>query len=105
MSSSTWSQPTYCKLVVRQRKKEQHERVYHGTVVIHEGAEEVLVVADFRRSAHVGHLDCADTRFGGCPVYLYIVLGIEGMRLTAYSGQGHLQIWVWFGYLVDSRVS
>lgn len=68
-------------------------------MVIHEGAEEILVVADFRRSAHVGHLDCADTRFGGCPVYLYIVLKIEGMQLTAYSGQRLFLLWVWFGHL------
>lgn len=44
---------------------------------IHEGAEEILVVADFRGSAHARHLDCVDARFGGCPVYLYDVLGVE----------------------------
>lgn len=47
---------------------------------IHEGAEEVLVVADFRGSTHVGLLDCADTRFGGCSVYLYCVLGLRGFN-------------------------
>lgn len=49
---------------------------------IHEGAEKVLVIADFCGSAHVRYLDCADTGLGGCPVYLYSVLGAEVISLV-----------------------
>jgi hypothetical protein len=66
-------------------KGEQYERFFYGIVGIHEGAEEILVVADFHCSAHVGHLDCADARFSGGPLYLYCVLEIAVILLTAFS--------------------
>jgi hypothetical protein len=54
--------------------EEYHEPVCDGVVGFYEGAEEILVIADFRRVALVRNLDCADTRVGGRSFHLHIIL-------------------------------
>jgi len=63
-------------------------------MVIYEGAQEILAVADSGRAAPVRVLDRVDARIGGRAVHLYLVLVGHGVLLASsvvgrYNDRGH----------------
>ncbi len=56
-------------------------RVCDGAVGLHEGAKEVLVVADHRGPDDAWNAHRADAGFSGGPIHLHVVLG-EEERIT-----------------------
>lgn len=57
-------------------QEEYHGPVFHGTVGLYEGAEEVLVATDSCGVAAVRDTDCSHSRFCGRAIHLHVVLGL-----------------------------
>jgi hypothetical protein len=57
-----------------QLKEEYHGRILDGVVGLHEGAEEILAVADLGGVAPIWNTDRSYARIRGCAIHLHVVL-------------------------------